>query len=130
MNFHVYEMTCLWNDMSIKCYVYEMTCLYNVMTIKRSVYEMSICEMFFYKILWSILSMIFSDYEMPYQMYIYDKVSIRKTFAQFLRKKAQIFAFVAVDFWKKHELVQSIANLICIAQFFWNKFSVRGWINV
>ena len=60
--------------------------------------------------------MIFSDYEMPYQMYIYDKVSIRKTFAQFLRKKAQIFAFVALDFCAKKTSTCTInrkLNLYC-----------------
>ena len=47
---------------------------------------------------------------------VYVRVSIRKTFAQFLQKKAQIFAFVALHFARKKALCQIIAQILFCAK--------------
>ena len=65
-------------------------------------------------------------------------VSIRKTSAQFLQKKARIFSFVALHFCaKKIDLWQSFANFIsrkialfriCVILFC--KFSLKGFCHI
>ena len=47
----IYEMPCLWNVLSVKCPIYEMSCLWNVLSVKCPVCEMSYP--------WNVLSMKF-----------------------------------------------------------------------
>ena len=53
---------------------------------------------------------------------VYVRVSIRKTFAQFLQKKAQIFAFVALHFARKKALCPIIAQTLFCAKLRYSAF--------
>ena len=70
--FSVYEMSNLWNVLSMNCPVYELSYLWNVLSMKCPEYEMSylrnviamkcpVCEMSY---LWNVLSMKCLIYEM------------------------------------------------------------------
>ena len=72
MKYHINEVSCLWNVLSIKCPVYKMSCLWNVLSMKFPVYEMSClwnvlfikCPVYEMSCLWNVLFMKCPVYEM------------------------------------------------------------------